>query len=113
GVEDVQHDHGREDELQVGIGHDEAHIGHHLTPEIGVEADAKDQDPEQRTRHAADQLALVLYRAFDFAPPDRMYAAGNAPGVLETARRGTARSLCHDSLLAHPRPPRPPALPRP
>src|SRR5690606_2178168 len=73
-VHDVEHNDGGEQELQVGVWDDVVHLAIDLAPEIGVEPDAKDQQPDQRAADAADQLAAVACGAHDLAQPDAIDA---------------------------------------
>ena len=92
GVHDVEHDHGREDELEIGVGHDEADLAVDLAAEIGIEADPHDEHPEQRPADAADELAAVADGALHLAQPDGVDAA-----QLEHDRRG--RAACASATL--------------
>ena len=85
GVHDVEGDHGREQELHIGVGHHEAHLAVDLAAEIRVEADAHDQHIEQRAHHAADQLAAVADGALHLAQPD---------GVEPARPAAPARAFC-------------------
>src|SRR5690348_5691541 len=91
-VHNVERDHRREDELQVGIRHDEADFAVDLAAEIGIEADAHDQHPQQWPANPADKLAAVAYRTLHLAEPDRVETA-----ALQADRtpKPSLRNHCH------------------
>src|SRR6266446_4853998 len=69
-IENVQHDDGGKDELEVGVGDDEPGFAIHLTPEIRVEADAEQDHPQDRTAEAPDKLPAIAQCTLDLAQPD-------------------------------------------
>jgi hypothetical protein len=73
--------------LQIGVGHDEAHLTVDLAAEIRIEPDAHDQNVKQRPHHAADQLAAVADGALHLAQPDGVKPARPAEGRDGGARR--------------------------
>ena len=97
-VHDVERNHRGEDELQIGVGHDEADLAVDLAAKIWIEADAHDQHPQQRPAYPADKLAAVAYRALHLAEPDRVEAAAlqadRMPKTIVRNRRCVIHRVC-------------------
>src|SRR5690606_24118166 len=89
GIHDVEDDHGREEELQIGVRDDIVHLSIYLAAEVWIEPHAQNQQPDQRPAHAADELATVARRAHDLTQPD----------AIDTSQK--------DHQLVHRRSPRP------
>ena len=66
-----------------------------LAAEIGVEADAEDQHPEDRPADAADELAAVAQRALHLAQPEAV-----EPAELDQPRRSRARRRRSSRVLS-------------
>src|SRR5262249_647360 len=75
GVKDVEHDDGRKDELQIGVGNDEPGFAVDLAAEVRIEADAEQDHPQDRPAESADQLPAIAQRALHLTQPDRIKRA--------------------------------------